>query len=54
MPKVKVLRLLEYTYASFEAYEKDRVHWAVQGHVNKGSVVIKSAVLPFEVLDDEG
>ena len=49
--KVRVLRLLEYTYDSVGAMERDRTHWAIQGDRKYGATRIKSVTLPLEVLE---
>lgn len=44
--KVKVLRLLEYTYESAEEAARDQQRWAVQNTTTfNGLTVIRSAVL---------
>jgi len=52
---IKVLRLLEYTYPSVEAMEKDMQLWFVGANCARqvsANKVIKSATLPIEVLKD--
>lgn len=50
--KIRVLRLMEYTYESVEVMEKDMARWQVQGTEVHGSIKIKSTTLPLEVLDE--
>lgn len=60
MGKIRVLRLLEYTYDSVETMEADMAHWTIpaNGARNPGStakparLIICSATLPLEVLLD--
>jgi hypothetical protein len=53
--KIRVLRLLEYTYESVEEMEKDMKRWGVQGvRGYNPRCVIKSVTLPLEVLTGHG
>jgi hypothetical protein len=53
MAKVRVLRLIEYTYADVEQMERDMERWSVQSSRNYGPVQVRTTTLPLEVLDDE-
>ena len=52
MSKIRVLRLLEYTYPSVEDYEQDRARWTLKSPPGNNSMKMKSVELPLEVLDD--
>lgn len=52
--KIRVLRLLEYTYSSVEAMERDMEKWQHGTHrYGSNYAVVKSVTLPLEVLQDE-
>lgn len=54
MSRIRVLRLLEYTYDTVETMEADRKRWHVQeGRLVNPRITIRSTTLPLEVLDDE-
>ncbi len=53
--KIRVLRLLEYTYQDAAAMTRDMERWAVAANgvlVGGPFVKIKSACLPLEVLEE--
>ena len=43
--RVRVLRVIEYDYASVEAMIADRVHWHIQGVHRQGNLIIHSSVV---------
>lgn len=59
MSQFRVLRLLEYTYTTAQAAIQDAEHWQIPANgtytrgANAGALVIRSAVLPTVVLEDE-
>jgi hypothetical protein len=52
MAKIRVLRLLEYTYTSVERMEQDMSHWQIptNGTWDAHGIVIRSAIIPLEIL----
>jgi hypothetical protein len=51
---IRVLRLVEYNYPDAKRMEEDMARWTIpaNGSHQAGNMVIKSATLPLEVLDD--
>lgn len=53
MAKIRVLRVLEYTYDSVEAYEADRMLWTEKSPPGRTDMKMRSAELPLEAVDDD-
>lgn len=51
--KIRVLRLLQYTYDDAEAAALDMRNWTISKSVPGIGMVMKSATLPFDVVEDE-
>lgn len=56
--KIRVLRLLEYTYDSVEVMERDMKRWNIPQTgtyvIPSAGIEIASSVLPLNILEDEG
>lgn len=53
MAKIRVLRLLEYTYDSVEQMDKDMALWQVPANGQHLHGRLKSATLPLTILKDD-